>query len=193
MKRKIVLFDMDGVLSNYAERLLVLAHQRFNLPLYVPEEVKAFNTESIFPKEFQNRVEALSREPGFFESLKPIPYAVEAFHQIADQNPDDGVAEVYICTSPKKYENNPHCLAEKSAWVARYLGKEFVDRILFTRDKTLVHGHVLIDDKPVITGTRIPDWVHVLYDMPYNKQYKAPRIKSWKQWRKTLIPLLQVC
>lgn len=193
MKRKIVLFDMDGVLSNYAERLLTLAHLRFELPHYVPEQIKVFSTESIFPKEFHDRIEAISHEPGFFESLSPIPYAVEAFHQIADSHPDDGVAEVFICTSPKKYENNPHCLAEKSAWVAKHLGKEFVNRIIFTRDKTLVHGHVLIDDKPIITGARTPDWVHVFYDAPYNRGYTSPRIKSWKQWRKTLLPLLQVC
>ena len=193
MKRKIVLFDMDGVLSNYTEKILELAHKRLSLPLYRPEEVKTFNTAAIFRKEYQDKVEELAHEPGFFLSLLPIPYAVEAFHQIADSHPDDGVAEVFICTSPKKFENNPHCFAEKSAWVAKHLGKEFVNRIIFTRDKTLVHGHVLIDDNPIITGARTPDWVHVFYDAPYNRGYTSPRIQSWKRWRKTLLPLLQVC
>ncbi len=192
MDRKVVLFDMDGVMCDYAGRLLSLAHKRLGLPLYKAKDVASFNTEWIFPEEYQKDVEALSLEPGFFETLEPIPFAIEAFHEIADPNDDDGVANVYICTSPKRFENNPHCLAEKSAWVAKYLGKEYVNRIIFTRDKTLAHGHVLIDDKPSISGSRVPDWTHVYYDQPYNKLYTGPRIKSWKHWRKALLPLLQL-
>lgn len=191
MKRKIVLFDMDGVLCNYNGKLLQLAHERFNLPLYTQEDCSVFETQNIFPKEFHNLVNGLSSEKGFYESLDTIPGAVEAFHEIADENHDDGVADVFICTSPKRFENSPYSLTEKSAWVAQHLGTKFVNRIIFTRDKTVVRGHILIDDKPVISGACVPDWTHVYYDAPYNRGFKNPRVTLWRNWRTTLLPLLQ--
>lgn len=38
------------------------------------------------------------------------------------------------------------------AWVERHLGPEFLDKVILTRDKTIVSGDILIDDKPDILG-----------------------------------------
>lgn len=37
-------------------------------------------------------------------------------------------------------------------WVERHLGPQFVERIILTRDKTMVLGDLLIDDKDTIRG-----------------------------------------
>ena len=37
-------------------------------------------------------------------------------------------------------------------WVQRYLGRSFMQRLILTRDKTIVNGDLLIDDLPVIKG-----------------------------------------
>ena len=37
-------------------------------------------------------------------------------------------------------------------WVEKHLGPQFVERIILTRDKTMISGDLLIDDKEVIQG-----------------------------------------
>lgn len=192
MKRKIVLFDMDGVLCDYNKRLLELAHTKLSLPLYKQEDIATFETQCVFPEEYHDAVDALSSEQGFYESLEPVTYAIEAFHEIANENINGSTVDIFICTSPKRFKKSPYSLREKSEWVKKYLGEEFVDRIIFTRDKTLINGDILIDDKPVQAGVHTPAWTHVYYDRPYNKLYDRPRVLSWKTWKRTLLPLLQI-
>lgn len=88
----------------------------------------------------------------------------------------DAGLDVRICTAPiNAYQ---HCVSEKFAWVERHLGHEWIKRIILTKDKTWVRGDILIDDKPHITGSVQPTWVHYLYDQPYNRIIDKPRI-SW--------------
>ena len=186
MKQKIILFDMDGVLCQYDEKLLRLAHERLGLPLYYPHEVTSFNTELLFPEEYRERVEALANEEGFFSDLLPFPGAVEAFKKIAA----DPRFIVFICTSPKRFYKNRSCVKEKNIWVSTFLGKEWTDKVIFVRDKTCVRGDMLIDDKPEIEGVQTPSWIHVYHDRPYNKNSNRPRITSWENWEEVLVPVL---
>lgn len=100
-------------------------------------------------------------------------------------------ARVFICTTLKKFFHNPHCAGNKHAWVMKHLGKGWTERVILTRDKTLVHGDVLIDDKPDVEGVAKPTWKHVYFDQPYNRKNTIrPRISSWKTWKETVLPLL---
>lgn len=38
------------------------------------------------------------------------------------------------------------------AWVEKHLGHEFLEQVILTRDKTLISGDLLIDDRPDILG-----------------------------------------
>jgi 5'-nucleotidase len=92
--------------------------------------------------------------------------------------------DVRICTSPlTQYQN---CVAEKYEWVERHLGLDFVSRIVVTKDKTLVHADVLVDDKPLVEGVRTPSWKHVLFDQPYNRGVHGERM-TWANWRHVLL------
>lgn len=42
------------------------------------------------------------------------------------------------------------------AWVEKHLGRDFLEQVILTRDKTLITGDILIDDKPDILGE--PPW-----------------------------------
>ena len=51
---------------------------------------------------------------------------------------------------------------------------------------------VLIDNKPVITGVEAhPEWEHILYDRPYNREVNKRRI-TWENWRDILLSPPQV-
>lgn len=173
------MFDQDGVLANYTKAHLEAIAEEFpELPRYIPEEVSHFNTEEIFPVEYHARIEALALRPGFFRNLEPIPGAIITLRKLLADGYD-----VRICTAPKKIFNN--CVAEKFAWVEEYLGQEFVERIVLTRDKTLVHGDILVDDKPEVTGVCTPTWTHVLYDQPYNRHSNKLRL-TWANYQEVL-------
>lgn len=46
----------------------------------------------------------------------------------------------------------------------KHFGPEWVDRIIITKDATLVSGVVLIDNEPNVTGCIPPSWYHIRYN-----------------------------
>ncbi|XP_074828035.1 5'(3')-deoxyribonucleotidase, cytosolic type isoform X2 [Natator depressus] len=132
---------------------------------------------------FQAKVASVYESPGFFLGLEPIPGAIEAMQEMIHmQN-----TEVFICTSPlTKYE---HCILEKYSWVEKYLGPKFVERLILTRDKTVVSADLLVDDKDTIKGAEPkPSWEHILFTCCHNKhlelQTPRRRLQSWADdWR----------
>ena len=138
--------------------------QHFYLHKELPQHAKTLHT--------------IYAEKGFFENLPPIKGAINALHDMLYAGLD-----VRICTAPINAYR--YCVSEKFAWVERHLGHEWTKRIILTKDKTWVHGDILIDDKPHITGSLSPTWMHYLYDQPYNKAIDKPRIcwcnkESWE-------------
>nr|XP_013799566.1 PREDICTED: 5'(3')-deoxyribonucleotidase, cytosolic type [Apteryx mantelli mantelli] len=137
----------------------------------------------IYPRNLKDKVASIYESPGFFLGLDPIPGAIEAMQEMILMQD----TEVFICTSPlRKYE---HCILEKYKWVEKHLGPEFVERIILTRDKTIVSADLLFDDKDTIRGVELnPSWEHILFTCCHNKhiQLKPPRrrLLSWADdWR----------
>lgn len=180
-KKPIILVDMDGVLCDYTEGLLRRVFHRFpHLKPYEDAAREAWHTHKAFPKEYRSEIENMRLSPGFFRNLPPIPGAIEGIKALAEH------ADVWICTTPTKIHTN--CVPEKYAWVKEHLGQAWVEHIIMTRDKTLVHGSMLIDDKPRIKGARQPAWQHLLFDRPYNRHVRdKPRI-DWGNWEEIVLP-----
>uniref|UniRef100_A0A8C5RE55 5',3'-nucleotidase, mitochondrial n=1 Tax=Laticauda laticaudata TaxID=8630 RepID=A0A8C5RE55_LATLA len=98
------------------------------------------------PPTLQDKAISIWESKNFFMELNPLPGAVEALKEMAELE----ATEVFICTSPiKKYR---YCPYEKFAWIEKHFGHEFLEHVILTRDKTIVSGHVLIDDRPDIIG-----------------------------------------
>lgn len=47
------------------------------------------------------------------------------------------------------------CVCVQYAWVEKHLGHEFLEQVILTRDKTVITGDILIDDKPDILGKEL--------------------------------------
>jgi 5'-nucleotidase len=132
-----------------------------------------------YPEELKQLVVEILLEPSFFRDMMPMVGAKEALFEMEQMG-----LEVFICTSPLTTYKN--CVLEKFEWVENHLGADWVNRIILTKDKTLVKGDYLIDDKPAITGVESsPVWEHILYDRPYNRDVDKKRL-VWTNWKNVL-------
>lgn len=174
----IILVDMDNVITDFDKGFLDKYRAQFPDAFYVPiEERKSFEVEDDYPKELHEKVKSIYLAPHFFLDLPPIEGGIEALKKMRERGDD-----VIICTAPMRaYE---HCILEKYQWVETHLGREWTERINLGRDKTIVRGHILIDDKPEIKGLgkEYTDlgggWEHVLFDAPHNRHIPSPMFKK---------------
>lgn len=180
MNKKIILVDMDGVLADFEGRFLENWRKKFpNHPIIPLAERETFYLEEDYPDGLKKDIESIFRAPGFFQNLKIISGSKEALTKMESLG-----HEVFICTSPiSKYEN---CVLEKYHWVSKNLGYEWTKKMIVTKDKTLIYGDILIDDKPKHLGVKDPVWKYVLFDAPYNKKVKSDLRITWKNWEKIL-------
>ncbi len=186
-----ILVDQDGVLADF-ELGFYQAWQSSGYANECPAieltERNTFYVAKQYPEKFRSQIYQMVTKKGFFNNLPPMAGAVDAMNAMQQAG-----HEVFICTSPLTTWYN--CVAEKYAWVETHLGSEWTKKIILTKDKTLVQGDILIDDKPVITGCMPPTWQHVLYDCPYNRaenniQLRAelidkPRL-TWENWQEVI-------
>lgn len=172
-----VLIDMDGVISDFDKEFLQRWRERHPDKPYVPlNERNTFYVKDQYPDELKPLVVEILLEPGFFREMIPVPGSIDALVEMQKIGVD-----VFICSSPlSSYKNST---LEKYEWVEINLGHEWTRRIILTKDKTIVTGDILIDDKPMITGiVNTPTWEHVLYDRPYNREANKRRI-TWENWK----------
>lgn len=181
---KTFLFDQDDTLcdwsGNFHENL-----QRLNPELSVPEYEgrSPFQLFETIPNVTHEQIQEVFHLPGSYRNLKPFEGVQEAFKLFESLGMDG-----YICTSP--IYTNYSCASDKIAWVFEHLGEYWGNRTIITRDKTLVRGDYLFDDKQNITGSRVPEWEQVVFDHPYNRELKTHRrITGWSNWKETFVSL----
>ena len=107
--KKIIYIDLDNTLADY---------------LGMAKEL------NIDPKDAKHLL-------GFFENLKPIPGAIEAYNKLAEH------FDVYILSTGPW--SNPSSLCEKIHWVKQYLPTAYKN-VIFSHHKDLNMGDYLIDD-----------------------------------------------
>lgn len=103
---------------------------------------------------------------GFFLKLEEIPNAIKSVKELSKKH------DVWILTRPSF--RNVNCYTEKAQWVWDHLGFEFLEKTIFSPDKSIVIGDYLIDDqnnanqdkfggKWIKFGSEeFPDWVSVI-------------------------------
>lgn len=176
----IVLIDMDGVIANFEE-----GHRRMATAKGLPSEVinvaerREWDMLANIEEPYKTQVLQGWHEPGFFAGLKLIPGALKGLEDLQARG-----HEVFLCTAP--LANHVTCAQEKLAWVEKYLGRDLVSRTIITKDKTLVQGSFLLDDRPDVTGVAQPTWEHILFDQPYNQNNKRKRRATWENFLRVI-------
>lgn len=167
-----LLVDMDGVLADLEAGFWpIFAEKCPDAPQIRREDRSTFYVEDQIGQEWRAHVEPIIHSEGFFRSLPVVPGAVEGLLKLCEKH------RVTICTSPV---TTPWCASEKHSWVLEHLGRKFAKEMIVTKDKTLIRGDVLIDDRPEVKGKMVPVWEHILYDQPYNRHIDKFRL-DWGQ------------
>lgn len=176
----IILVDMDDVIADFDGEFLRRWRERHPEKFYVPiDKRKMFYARDEYPKELVPLIKEVYTEAGFIRSLPEIEGSVKAVNKIAEKGHD-----VFICTSPlMQYKN---CVREKYEWIEEHLGYDWTLKMILTRDKTLISGSIIIDDKPEITGAGNPSWEHILFDKSYNRNINGKRRLTWANWEEVL-------
>ena len=173
--------DMDGVLADWDRGLAIAIRlDRPDMPLIPYEDRRNFHASDDYPEEEREYIKSVSRRPGFYFNLPPVPGALESVRELEAE----GRFDLIILTAPMSH--HPTCAQEKVAWVQEYLGQEWVSRMTITRDKTRVRATYLIDDRPGVDGVLTPEWEHLLFTRPYNLQVKGKCRITWDTWRDVL-------
>lgn len=178
----IFLSDLDGVGSEWDNHFDWHIQTNWAHVPGIPlkHERMSFNFYDGQPPAVVEAIQAIMDHPGFYAELTPIDGWIDAMRAIKAEG-----HEVFIVTSP--WLTNPTCAQDKLDWVAKHLGEGWRERVIITKDKTLVQGDILVDDKPEIHGVADPTWEHVLFDQPYNQGLPQRRLMNWSEWR-TLLP-----
>lgn len=175
-----ILLDMDGVLANFDQGVMDEWQRRYpDEPLRPYVERQEFFIDHDHPDHMRPRLEAIYRAPGFFRALDVIPGSQAAVQAMLARG-----WQVAVCTAPLL--GVPTCMSEKHDWLAQHFGDEMARRMIIALDKTVVRGDILIDDRPQIVGQWPPQWEHVIYDHPYNRQAGHQRRLTWADWQDVL-------
>ncbi len=178
-----VLVDMDDVLADNEKKLYEkLGEIHPEIRRISLENRTTFYARDQYPIEISPIITEIMSSKGFYLSLAPIQGSIESLIEMRNIG-----LEVFICTSPLSQYR--YCTGEKFEWVEMHLGKEWIKRIIMTKDKTIVKANYLIDDKPSISGVvQIPEWEHILYTQPYNQNVQGKRRLTWDNWKSVLLP-----
>jgi len=176
----IILIDMDDVLADFdGEFYNRWAKTHSDKPITPPHERNCFYIMDESPEDYRQYITEINTSPGFIRSLPLVDGGTKAVKQIAEMG-----HVIYICTSP--LNNYYNCVKEKYEWIEEHLGFEWTKKLILTKDKTLIQGDILIDDKPEVKGVAKPVWEHIIFDKPYNRKTNHAKRMNWKNWREVL-------
>lgn len=170
-----VLVDLDGVVVDWTHEFETGLATKY--PHLQFEMMREFSTPKHLSQEHQDAINEVKYAAGFYRHMRPIEGALDGILELEDEGYD-----VWFCSSPEVF--NVSCESDKKSWIVDHLGYDWAKRLILTRDKTLVRGDFLIDDRPDVFGVETPEWQHILFDQPYNDDVvDKPRMMGWANWR----------
>ncbi len=181
MSKPLILLDQDGPLADFDAALdQVLADLGHNPSDLVATEWDYTNDVTRhFGAAAATALDVARLSPGFFRHLPVTPGAQEAVERLLEAG-----CEVAVCTAPSLA--NPTCASDKLWWIERHF-PALSERVIITIDKTWVHGDVLVDDKPKVTGMLTPSWSHLRFASKGTEHLDdGQEISGWAQWRTVL-------
>lgn len=170
-----ILIDMDGVLANIHNKWLDMINNHHGTS-YRYKDITSWDIHLCLnlPESVYKFIDV----PGFFEEAKPIEDSQKVLESLWQRYPCRIV-------SAASYSNN--AVIEKVRWLKKYYPFIKNKEIIFTKDKSVIAGHYLIDDGHI--NLRDFPGVSVVFDQPWNQDFiidppKSFRVRGWKEINK---------
>ena len=177
--RPIVLLDMDDVITNCLRSAIKNYNEEYGTN-FKYEDCNVWALEEFFGTD-RETVLKLFRDPGFFENLKPKKGSIGAINKLIKST----LYDIYIVTATSDDDGSE--LAEKIRWFKNYIPSFNTKRIISCRDKYIIRGDVLVDDKVENLDACKPYMQCILMDSPTNQDCnKYIRLRSLSSLPDTL-------
>ena len=139
-----------------------------------PEDITDWRIGTFFPFLTKEELFVPLKDPSFWGSLSPMPFAQDVVRQLIDDGPVDKVV------TSSHYSTVP----PKMAWLFQHYPFLCWKDVIIAHDKTLINGDVLIDDG--IHSLENAIYKKLLFDQPHNRSYDAEehgmiRVHDWKE------------
>jgi hypothetical protein len=110
-------FDLDGVLANFTVIFTMLAHERFNKPVYPDDRCVHEYGFNLTDKEMESLWEYVNSDPEFWRLLPPLvtPQEAERIRELARR------AEVWFLTTRPDLSGGP-VFAATADWLCAHIG-----------------------------------------------------------------------
>ena len=170
----IILVDMDDTIEQLLSALVKRANERFHRSAAV-DDISDWSIVCAYPEIEKRQILNLMYEPGFWDTVEPVPGAADALRYLMDKG-----HQVYIVTATE-FDHIP----EKMERVLfRYFPFLSLDQVIITGRKQMIRGDVLIDDG--IHNLEGGEYRKILFTAPYNKDYDAEAngmilVHGWKE------------
>jgi 5'-nucleotidase len=176
----IILIDMDGVIADFEGRVIEELNKNYpEIKIIVNRDKGIVDFYKERDEKTYKIIEKIIYSKSFIKNLKPIKGSKEALKYLLDKGND-----VFICSSP--LTKTEYSFSEKFNWIIDNLGEEWRRRLILVKDKTLIKGDILIDDKHDIKGLTGSSWEHIIFDQPYNSHITGKKRINWDNFKDVL-------
>ena len=166
----IALIDLDGTLADFSGAMKTQMAE-----LATPSELLEYpNLENEDLPWVKARRQLIKKQPGFWESLAPIPEGFAVLEKLRQFDFDLNVLT-------KGPHSTPSAWAEKVNWCQKHVPDA---QITVTQDKGLSYGKVLFDDWPDYI-LRWLEWrprgLVIMLDQPHNQDFQHPNVFRYRR------------
>lgn len=170
-----VLFDMDDVITNFLGSVIDIYNARKGTNFTV-EQVRSWDLS----EDFDDDIFSIFKEDGFFLQLKEKNGSTKVLKDLIESTRYD----IYVITAC----NSVHELLEKVEWFQNFIPNFNLDRLISCKEKYIIRGDIIIDDKIDNLIECKPFMECILYDMPHNRNcHEFTRIHNLQE----LLPILE--
>lgn len=178
-RKYVVLLDMDGPLAEFDAKywdFCTSMQFHMNITDLADSGRKRFMEDNILDKKHRAIARAYieSGHNHWFRDLPVTPGAQDGVEELLSRSDID----VWVCTKPM--ENNDTCRDDKAAWICEHF-PGLKKRLIMAPDKSLIRGHVLLDDAPRIDWLPRAEWEPVIFPSVFNEE--GSQWAGLRKWR----------
>lgn len=171
-----IFVDMDQTLNNFTNSFVKVASEVLDEDL--TEKAKDIGSrwglQDILFNDHSNKdlvTEKIFNTPGFWLNMEIQDHAHEVISKLSKNH------DVYIVTFP--WPSSLNCYVEKYLWVKKNLPSFDLNKLIYVKDKHLLHGDIIIDDKPSYLSNNNCTKT-IAFDCEYNKDVETDfRSNDW--------------